>query len=166
MLEIKARVPLSSTSFNRDAAVTEARRYWCAAVLALLALVAVTVDRPLAQWFLAGNSPYWIKKICALGEVFGHGLGVALFLVAILVLDPANRRSVVRVSTMAFGAGLFANVFKLWHRPLSAAQVRLQRRRGDTFSAWLPLGSAGSGQQLSLVAYGHGGRAGGRVGFG
>jgi len=113
----------------------------------LLAAAAVLVDRPLAQWLLAGNSPYWIKKICSLGEVFGHGLGVPLFLVAILILDPHNRRSVVRISTMAFGAGLLANVFKLGIARYRPHKFDFSGGVLDTFSAWLPLGSAGSAQQ-------------------
>lgn len=60
---------------EQNAAAASARRYWrlAGAVLTPLAVVAVLVDRPLAQWLLAGNSPYWIKKVCGLAEVFGHG---------------------------------------------------------------------------------------------
>jgi membrane-associated phospholipid phosphatase len=125
-----------------------ARRYWrWAAVLTLLAVMAVLVDRPLAQWLLAGNSPYWIKKVCGLAEVFGHGLGVPLLLLTAFILDPLHRRSLVRVGVMAFGSGVLANVFKLGIARYRPHKFDFSGGVLDTFSAWLPLGSAGSAQQ-------------------
>ena len=132
---------------RRDAAAEACHNWRCAAVFTLLAAAALLVDRPLAQWFVAGNTPDWIRKTCGLGEVFGHGLGVPLFLVAILVLDPTQRRAVVRIAAMAFGAGLLANVFKLGIARYRPHKFDFTGGVLDTFSAWLPLGSAGSALQ-------------------
>src|SRR5262245_23422678 len=77
----------------------------CAAVLASLGVAALAVDIPLARWIHDGKCPNFIQQLCALSEVFGHGIGVALILVCIAVLDPWHRYALPRILTAALGSG-------------------------------------------------------------
>jgi membrane-associated phospholipid phosphatase len=88
------------------------RKFLAAGVLFLLAAIAaLSVDMPIARW--AHNDGFRqlddLDRLIVWSEVFAHGAGVGLILLLVLVLDPANRRRVLRVGIMSFGAGLLAN---------------------------------------------------------
>ncbi|WP_158262492.1 MULTISPECIES: phosphatase PAP2 family protein [Pirellulaceae] len=53
-----------------------------------------------------------LKKLISLSEVFGHGTGVAMVVLAVFALDLQNRWKVGLLIATAFGAGLMANVAK------------------------------------------------------
>lgn len=55
-----------------------------------------------------------VKKLVALSEVFGHGTGVIMVVLAVFALDLANRWKVGLLLGTAFGAGLMANVAKFF----------------------------------------------------
>jgi membrane-associated phospholipid phosphatase len=82
-------------------------------LLAGLGIAALAVDVPLAAWVNDGGSPSLLNKLCGLSEAMGHGVGVLLIALAILVLDPSNRHRIPRILVAALGSGLLANVFKL-----------------------------------------------------
>ena len=85
--------------------------------VSLLLLVAaglsLTVDvafsHAVSSWEVRGD----IRKSISLSEAFAHGFGVAMILVALVVLDRENWLRVFRIATCAYGAGLLANLFKL-----------------------------------------------------
>lgn len=58
--------------------------------------------------FIGGD----LKKLISLSEVFGHGTGVAMVVLAVFALDLQNRWKVGLLIATAFGAGLMANVAK------------------------------------------------------
>ena len=60
-----------------------------AAVLAVLGTTATVIDLPVASWCKAGGVPKEVLRFLNFSEVFAHTMGVAVILVAALVLDPA-----------------------------------------------------------------------------
>lgn len=115
-----------------------------ALALVFAAAAATQVDLPLARWIAADNCPGSLAKLCGLAEVFSHGLGAAALVVAVSVLDPANRRRLPWVLALTFGSGLFSNVFKLLVSRIRPRHFDLQQTVSDTFTGWLPLLNAGS----------------------
>jgi membrane-associated phospholipid phosphatase len=111
---------------------------WSVALaLALLAAGALPLD--LAATHISGGDvlPGDLRRVFNLVEVFAHGSGVALILLTATVLDPPNRRRLVRVAVGAYGAGLLANGVKLIvarARPDAFTGVGV----GETFGPWLP----------------------------
>ncbi|QDU76165.1 PAP2 superfamily protein [Bremerella volcania] len=80
-----------------------------------------------------------LKKLVALSEVFGHGTGVIMVVLAVFALDLANRWKVGLLLGTAFGAGLMANVAKFFgiarYRP-HAFDFSLSI--WDSFYQWFP----------------------------
>ena len=119
----------------------------CAAVLAALGVAALAVDVPLARWIAAGQCPGMIEKICNLGELFGHGIGIGVIVALITVLDPWHRYAIPRILAASLGSGMLANGFKLILGRTRPLHYDLQGRGLDTFSGWFPLLEGGSWQQ-------------------
>jgi membrane-associated phospholipid phosphatase len=110
-----------------------------AACLGIGAIVAMSVDVPLAVWVRDSRVPSDLKRLIRLAEVFGFGGTVGLIILTATVLDRLNWRATVRLVASAFGAGLVADGVKLLvarqrpsHAPLDGATAL------DTFSTWLP----------------------------
>jgi len=84
------------------------------AVLALLAVAAVAlVDLPLASLAKGRALPDGIAKFLDAAEHFGTFYGHVLAFLLIAALDPAHRRSLLRIAAAAWSAGMAANVVKL-----------------------------------------------------
>jgi undecaprenyl-diphosphatase len=121
----------------------------CAAVLAGIGVAALAIDVPLALLVQGDAAPSFLRKICGLAEIFGHGLGVLAIMAVIAVLDPWHRYALPRIAATALGAGLCANVFKLLisrQRPRSV-DFGIVDRGIDTFGSWFPLAGNSSGGQ-------------------
>ena len=105
--------------------------------LAFLAIGALWLDLPVAHYF--SEKPWGgdLNKMVSLGEGFGYGGTVALILLATVVLDPRGWRVLPRLAVSTFGAGLAADVIKLFigrHRPKDAA---IQASTAlETFTTW------------------------------
>lgn len=109
-----------------------------AAMLALLATLALWIDLPVSAWFHAidQHGPGDLRKGLDLFEAFAHGLGVAVILITVAVLDRRRRREVWRLGCCAYGAGVVNLLVKC-----SLARVRPQvfwasempERIGETF---------------------------------
>jgi membrane-associated phospholipid phosphatase len=119
-------------------------------VIAVAAWMALNVDCPISKWCVERwrEKPrhLFLQDFLRIFETFGNGIGVAVILATVFVLDPARRVGLLRVMGCAYGAGLAANGLKLIlarTRPYSFDYL------GDvwaTFGAWLPgsgLGSVG-----------------------
>ena len=107
------------------------------AFLALLAWGALWLDLPVSRYF---SSKPWggdLVKLVSLSEAFAYGGTVAVILLAATLLDPRGWRVLPRLAIAAFGAGLLADLIKLFigrHRPLDekfVAESALQ-----TFTTW------------------------------
>lgn len=87
--------------------------YMVGAILWLLAAGSVfTLDGPLARYDV-GHVPGDLRRLVQLAEVFAHGTGVGMILVALWVLDRDRRLYIPRVAALAFLSGIIANVCKL-----------------------------------------------------
>ncbi len=108
----------------------------------LAAFAVLPLDLTAARWSLEESPLRFLAELFVIGEAFGHGIGVGLIGLVIFVLDPIHRRTLVRVLAGAWGAGLWANLGKLFvarMRPLYWLDVGGESVR-DTFVAWFPWG--------------------------
>ena len=117
------------------------------AILVLAAAAALWVDCPLAFWCMADNCPGFLAKLFANIEPFGHGMGVAVILVALYQLDRDHRAALPRVLLMSLGSGLAANGIKMLIARARPRHFDFQGTVADTFGGWLPFLSAGSDGQ-------------------
>lgn len=117
-------------------------------MLLLLAVAAVAIDTPVAQWSLGRNYPRVVRELMSLAEAFGHGVGVTVVLLTIYTLDPARRSALPRTIAAVLAAGCGANLVKLLISRSRPGSTDLAHLAGwQTFSGWLPLGANGSGWQ-------------------
>ena len=79
--------------------------------MALLSIAAI--DLPLAALAKGRSLPDGIDKLLEAGEHFGTFYGHVLIFLVIWAIDPAHRRSIVRIAAAAWSAGLAANIVKL-----------------------------------------------------
>lgn len=87
-----------------------------APTLALIGLAGLGLpyDVSLSRWASGPLLPGDLRKFVDFGEVFGHGLGVAIIAFAIFQLDPARRWALPRLLAIAFSGGLAANLVKFF----------------------------------------------------
>lgn len=90
------------------------RWYLLAGVLVVFGLAAMTIDCRLAAWCIHTGLPGDLEKILEIAEGFGHGFGVLVVLVGAYLLDPSRRWALARLATTAFGAGVVANIVKMF----------------------------------------------------
>jgi membrane-associated phospholipid phosphatase len=114
--------------------------FWAlAAALVVLGLGALTVDVPLGYWVYGEHAPRIVNKICGLSETLGHGVGIAIIVLFMAVLDPAHRHVIPRVLAASLGSGLVSNIFKLLLARTRPAHYDWSGNALDTFGPWLPL---------------------------
>jgi membrane-associated phospholipid phosphatase len=125
------------------------------ALLILLGIAALTIDIPLAQWFKSQKFPSYLKKICDLAEVFGHGAGVALILLTVWVLAPQQRPRLPRIICCAYLAGLLADGMKMLLARGRPYKTNLNSIGSvwNTFHNWFPLFSSNSASQSFTSAH-------------
>jgi hypothetical protein len=117
-------------------------------VLVLLGFAALAVDCQVSQWCRAGELPGDLKKLLNLAEVFGHGAGVTLILLAVWILDPARRWGFWRVVATTCGAGLVvADSLKLVIARTRPRAFDLTHGVFDSFGQVFAWGAGGSNQQ-------------------
>lgn len=122
--------PLPPTNSASPAAGGRRRRLVAAAAgLAAASSVALFLDLDVARWCKAGHTPGELKRFLNFAEVFAHGMGVAVILVAAAALDPSltagaspGRRASVgcawpspvfwRMIAASFAGGIMVDVVK------------------------------------------------------
>lgn len=149
---------MSVETMTSDHPAAKAKRgiHWsvlCALLLLGSVSVGLFVDLPLAQHGTFSRLPGEFRKLISLSEVFAHGLGVAVILIAVLVLVPTRRRQVPRVAACAFLSGIVASGLKLV--VARARPYRLQESWPETvwgtFQGFLP----GINENQATDAVGH-----------
>lgn len=85
-----------------------------AVAAALAAAAAWYGDREIAAWLSFDELPGDVRRIIHLSEIFGHGYGVALMLLATWILAPQVRRSFPRLMAIAIIPGVAAQLIKLF----------------------------------------------------
>lgn len=118
------------------------RLCWLALLLVLLAATALSIDVYAAKRWKRYPQKGVAYSAAILSESFGHGLGVGWILLTIATLDPRNRRKVGPLAVLAFGSGLFANVFKLAVQRWRPLHFRTSNSVWDTFAGWPIAGSS------------------------
>ena len=91
---------------------TRRRTYWLAALFVACSAAALAIDMPVARYVGNVGIPGDLRKLFTVSEVFAHGMGVALILLAVAVLDPLSWRRLPRLACYAYGAGLCAQLAK------------------------------------------------------
>ena len=102
-----------------------------------------------SRWWRAGHEGGAIRKLFDLDEVFGHGAGVAVILLSVLVLAPEQRWKLPRVIASAYLSGLLAISMKLFLARSRPGGTEFDSISGvlDTFGAWFPWFSTKSAWQ-------------------
>lgn len=118
------------------------RLCWLALALVLLAAAALSIDVYAAKRWKRYPQKGVAYSAAILSESFGHGLGVGWILLTLATLDPLKRRKIVPLAVLAFGSGLFANVFKLAVQRWRPLHFRGSDSVWDTFAGW-PIAGAG-----------------------
>jgi membrane-associated phospholipid phosphatase len=116
-------------------------------VFVLLGFAALAVDPQVAQWCRAGRLPGDLQKLLNLAEVFGHGAGVTMVLLAVWILDPARRWGFARLAVTTYGAGLIADLLKLVIARTRPRAFDFAQGVLDSFGQVFAWGAGGSNQQ-------------------
>lgn len=80
-------------------------------------------------------------------EVFAHGYGVAVIIIAVVILDPQNRRRVFRLIACAALPGLTNSLIKISvarYRPSALNSDSAPTSVWETFRGWSPLITEGN----------------------
>ncbi len=82
---------------------------------ALASILALSIDIPVASLFKNGlpRSFHSLGEFLENCETFGHGYGVTLILIAVVVLDPQKWKCVPWLISGSLGSGMMANLLKL-----------------------------------------------------
>jgi membrane-associated phospholipid phosphatase len=116
-------------------------------VLVAAAAAAFSIDLSLARWFRDRHYPGSLGKLFDLSEVYGHGLGVAMILLAVHQFDRRRRWGLPRIVAGVLAAGLSADVGKLLVERFRPSVFLSVFPAGgsvwDTFVRWLPGTGAG-----------------------
>ena len=80
--------------------------------LVLASVLAMSIDIRIASLFKTGV-PHSLGEFLEICETFGHGYGVALILIAVIVLDPQKWKSLPWLISGSLGSGMMANLLKL-----------------------------------------------------
>ncbi|MCE9547881.1 MAG: phosphatase PAP2 family protein [Planctomycetia bacterium] len=87
------------------------------------------------------------KDQLARAEVFGYGVSVAVMLLAVLLVDAKRRWAWPRLVMMSLGAGLSANIVKLFLARTRPKYCAMGTDVWHTFGKFLAFGKGGSHQQ-------------------
>jgi membrane-associated phospholipid phosphatase len=114
-------------------------RWWVVPLLVAAGFAAMPYDVTVAESLAPTDAlPSDLDNLIRLSEVYAHGIGASVLLVTIWVLDRRQRRELLRVGVASLGAGLAANLGKLF---VSRIRPYHFDRAGDgwaTFADWLP----------------------------
>jgi len=125
-------------------------RWRCFLAPGLLTLIAVAVlplDAPFAQWCAQVKWPAVFEKLLLLSEVFGHAIGILVIGLLVFQLDPLRRWAVPRLLFTAIGAGVAADVVKLFIARARPRNTELEKCAWDMVAGFIAPGSAGISHQ-------------------
>lgn len=88
------------------------RRWGIAIAYAIAAVCALAIDLPVTAYFKKGV-PRFLGEFFENCEVFGNGYGVAMILIAVVVLDRTAWKVTPLLIAGSLGSGLISNILKL-----------------------------------------------------
>lgn len=109
-----------------------------AALLAVLAALALSIDLPVAQYFHSTRLPRELGSLLGLSETFAWGGTVALIIATAWVLDPRGWRIVPGLAAGAYLPGIIANGMKMLCARQRPTVADLEANVSATFLTWLP----------------------------
>jgi membrane-associated phospholipid phosphatase len=119
--------------------------------LALLGCVCLAIDVPVAAYFQSGAEHKLLRELFENAEPFGHGMGVALIVLAVFVLDASRRNWTGALLLGSLGSGLIANLVKLLVTRTRPRNLDLAESTvWETFGPWFPLAGAVGGDSHSF----------------
>ena len=114
----------------------------------ILAAAALPLDVAISRWWTGDSLPGDVAKFITLAEVFAHGFGVAVLLIAVWVLDVRSRKKLLRLGCSAYGSGLLTHLFKISIGRTRPNEFHLDTGVAGTFVGWLPVWTARDWSQL------------------
>lgn len=111
----------------------------CAGILVCAAVLALSIDRTVALWFKEHRLPGELAHLVRLAEVFGWGGGVALIIATAATLDPRGWRIVPRLAGGSLGAGICADIIKLFIARTRPSATQDAASSVETFVATMPV---------------------------
>lgn len=114
------------------------------AALVLAAIAVLPLDLAVSHWAVNGGCPGFFRDLLEAAESFGNGNGVIYIFLAVLALDWARRRTVLRIAVTAYGAGLAADLVKMTVERTRPFAFTFEGTVWDSFAGIMPLTSAGS----------------------
>lgn len=142
--------------------VIASRQVWLVAAAAVLFLIggcAFSIDIPVARWCKTAGLSGDLMRLLNLSEVFAHGLGVGMLLIAAIVLDRSLvwPWTVLRLVAATFAGGLAVDLIKatvVRVRP-RAADLAAVASAVDTFSTAALLAPPGGHADVMSFPSGH-----------
>lgn len=129
-------------------AASRRRPTWLVPVtLAAFAVLALPLDLAVVRWATSGHLPGSVEKAIRLSEAFAHGVGATVILIAVFLLDRANRARIPRLIAGTVLGGLLANGIKLIVSRTRPRAFDLHGNVLDSFSGWFSLGRLPSLQE-------------------
>jgi membrane-associated phospholipid phosphatase len=118
-----------------------------AGLLTLVAVAILPLDAPFAHWCAQTKWPAAFEKLLLLSEVFGHAIGILVIGLLVFQLDPLRRWAVPRLLFTAIGAGVAADLVKLFIARARPRNMELEKCAWDMVAGFLAPGSAGISHQ-------------------
>lgn len=123
------------------------------ALLLLASAAALPLDTPFAQWCAQIKWPAAFEKLLLLSEVFGHAIGILVIGLLVFQLDPVRRWAVPRLVFTAIGAGVAADVVKLFVARARPRHTELEKCAWDMVAGFFS--SSGGGISHQSFPSGH-----------
>jgi membrane-associated phospholipid phosphatase len=116
-------------------------------LLLVIAVAMLPLDAPFAQWCARIEWPPAFEKLLLLSEVFGHAIGILVIGLLVFQLDPVRRWVVPRVMFTALGAGVAADIVKLFIARARPRHCELEKCAWDMVAGFFAPGSGGISHQ-------------------
>jgi membrane-associated phospholipid phosphatase len=123
------------------------RWLWASGGLLLVSAAVLPLDAPFARWCAQIEWPAAFEKLLLLSEVFGHAIGILVIGLLVFQLDPVRRWAAPRLVFTALGAGVVADVVKLFIARARPRHCELEKCAWDMVAGFLAPGSAGISHQ-------------------
>ncbi len=123
------------------------RSLLAAGVLLLIAVSMLPLDAPFARWCAQIEWPAAFEKLLLLSEVFGHAIGIVVIGLLVFQLDPVRRWAAPRLVFTALGAGVTADIVKLFIARARPRHCELEKCAWDMVAGYFAPGNAGISHQ-------------------
>lgn len=126
-----------------------ARAKWplLALLASLLIWTTLAIDVSVEQYFLSIKPRGFVRDLLKVAEVFGNGFGVVLVLVVVIVLDNSRKASALRLAWCSLGAGLMADVIKLFISRARPYAANMDIAAWESFGPLAPFMAGGPAAQ-------------------